>query len=76
MMASQFIGVIRSASSGQVLAVVNPDEDAELNNPRLLLIRQAATDAIELIRVPRDDYMATLTLDDLAELVARVTGPR
>jgi hypothetical protein len=38
-MAKEFIGVIVGANSGQIYAVINPDDDSELGNPRLLLIQ-------------------------------------
>jgi hypothetical protein len=38
-MAKEFIGVIIGANSGQIYAVINPDDDSELDNPRLLLLQ-------------------------------------
>lgn len=69
---SDFIGVVRSATTGTILAVVNPDNDSELDNPRLLLIKGSETDAIEMIKVPRGDYIGAMTTDQLAELVNRL----
>jgi hypothetical protein len=41
-MASDYIGVIVGANSGIVVAVINPDDDSELDNPRLLLLQTSA----------------------------------
>jgi hypothetical protein len=72
---SDFIGVVRSATTGEIFAVINPDDDSELNNPRWLLIKRiGATDAVELIKVPRGDYMGAMTTEQLAELVQRLAG--
>lgn len=39
---SQFIGVIVGANSGNIYAVISPDDDRELDNPRLLLLQASA----------------------------------
>jgi len=70
-MASQNIGVVIGANSGTVYAVVNPDDDSELDNPRWLLIR-GETEAMRLILVPRGDYEGALSMADVAQLVDRL----
>lgn len=70
-MAAKFIGVIRSATTGDILAVINPDDDSELDNPRWLLLR-TVTDVIEMVKVPRGDYNKALSMDDVAKLVSQV----
>lgn len=72
-MASEFIGVIRGAGSGMVYAIVNPDADAELDNPRLLLLRGTEAEPMEMIKVPREEYMKAGSMDEVAALVARYT---
>ena len=73
-MASAFIGVIRSVETGRIYSVINPDDDAELDNPRWLLLKMVGkTEAIEMVKVPRGEYMGALTTDQLAELVERVS---
>jgi hypothetical protein len=69
---SKFIGVVRNAITGQVLAVINPDDDAELDNPRHLLLKSGSSDPVEMIKMPRGEYMGAISTDQLAELVARV----
>lgn len=70
---SRYIGVVRSAVTGHIYAVINPDDDSELNNTRWLLIKmKGITDAVEMVTVPRSDYMNAMTLDQLAALVERV----
>lgn len=71
---SDFIGVIRNAGTGQIYAVINPDDDAELDNPRLLLLKAVGrSEAIEMVRVPRDEYMKTTTREELEALVETLT---
>jgi hypothetical protein len=69
---SDFIGVIRNAITGQILAVINPDDDAELGNPRHLLLKSGSSDPVEMIKVPRGEYMGLMSTDQLAELVERM----
>lgn len=92
-MASEFIGAIVGAVSGTVYAVINPDEDAELDNPRLLLLQAhpetlppydeekdeqpppipGEREPMAMVRIPRGDYMAALTMQDVADIIARLT---
>lgn len=69
-MAQEFIGVIVTAYSGTPIAIINPDDDSELDNPRLLLI-QGTNEPLTMVKVPRGDYMGALSMDQVAELVAR-----
>jgi hypothetical protein len=70
---SEWIGVIRNATTGLILAVVNPDEDTELDNPRLLLLRGGAElEPVMMVKVPRDEYMSALSMDDVARIVERL----
>lgn len=73
-MPSKFIGVIRDALTGRIVAVVNPDGDAELDNPRLLLLKGADPEAMQMVKVPRGDYEGSLSMDDVAKLVAELTS--
>lgn len=70
-MAADNIGVICGAVTGMVYAVINPDDDSELDNPRLLLL-QAGAEPMTLVRVPRGKYMGALSMDDIAAIVARL----
>lgn len=38
-MAANFIGLIYGATSGRIYAIINPDDDQELDNPRWLLLQ-------------------------------------
>lgn len=69
-MAQDFIGVIVTAYSSTPIAIINPDDDSELDNPRLLLI-QGTNEPLMMVKVPRGDYMGALSMDQVAELVAR-----
>ena len=54
------VGLICGASTGRVYAIINPDEDSELENPRWLLIKVMAEmrEPLTLLKVPLADYMA------------------
>jgi len=67
---SDFIGVIIAANTGNVIAVINPSFDSELDNPRLLLI-QGTKEPLMMVKVPRGDYMGLMSMDQVAELVER-----
>jgi hypothetical protein len=69
---SEFIGVVRNAETGVVMMVINPDDDAELDNPRWLLLKTSPTIAVEMIKVRRGDYMGAMTMAELSELVERM----
>jgi hypothetical protein len=67
---SDFIGVVRNAETKQIMMVINPDEDSELDNPRWLLLKvKGVTSALELVKVPRGDYMGALTMVQLDEVI-------
>jgi hypothetical protein len=70
---SEWIGVIRSLNTGMILAVINPNDDSELDNPRLLLM-QGTGEPLMMVKVPRGDYMGALSMDQVAEIVERLTS--
>jgi hypothetical protein len=67
-MTSEYVGVVRDFETKEVLAVINPDDDSELDNPRWLLIKSGER-AVELVRVPRGRYMSVMSMGDLANLM-------
>lgn len=67
-MSQDYIGVIISANSRTIVAVINPDDDKELDNPRLLLI-QGTREPLMMVKVPRGDYDKALSMEDVARLV-------
>jgi hypothetical protein len=69
-MAKDFIGVLVSADTDLTYAVINPDDDSELDNPRWLLLRGEKSDALRMVKVPRDQYMGAQSMDDLARIIA------
>jgi hypothetical protein len=71
---SEFIGVIRNAETKEIYAVINPGSDSELDNPRWLLLKktEGPAEAIELIKVPRGDYMGAMSTAQLSELLERL----
>jgi hypothetical protein len=71
-MASKYIGVIRDTETGEIFSVINPDNDSELDNPRWLLLRVTETRSMQMVRVPRGDYMGAMTTAQLAALVDKL----
>jgi hypothetical protein len=71
---SEFVGVIRNAQTGEIYAVVNPDEDSELDNTRWLLLKRIGDTApVEMIKVTRSDYMTAMSNEELSELCDRIS---
>jgi hypothetical protein len=68
---SEFIGVVRSMQSGTILAVINPDSDDELDDPRWLLIR-GLKEPISLVLVPREEYMNARSMAEIERIVERI----
>ena len=73
-MASAFIGIIVGANTGEVKAVINPNHDSELDNPRFLLLQGGEHEPMRMIKTPRGEYMGALTMDDVAKLVTKHQG--
>lgn len=71
-MTQKFIGAIVNADTGVIYAVINPDDDSELDNPRWLLLRTGETMPMRMVKMPRDEYMAARSMDEVAEIVARL----
>lgn len=69
---SPSIGVLIGAISRRVYAVINPDDEAELDNPRWLLIQNDEKEPVVLLRIARDDYMAATSIEEVAALVERM----
>jgi len=74
-MASKSIGVIRGTDSGNIFAIVNPDEDEELDNPRLLLLRHTSgyNEPLVMIKLEREQYMRCTTQEEVWTLVGSVS---
>jgi hypothetical protein len=89
-MASELIGLIVGYTTGIVHAVINPDDDAELDNPRWLLHQvkpdppedtpptdgddQLTYEPMTMVTVPRGEYMGALSMADVAELAQKYSG--
>lgn len=98
-MAAQFIGAIVGSVTGNVYAIINPDDDSELDNPRHLLLQSGTPSRFErvveeegeepyyrpivgyvdrepmmMVRIARDQYMAALSMDDVAAIVSRLVN--
>lgn len=70
-MPSEYIAVVRTLLSKKLVATLNPDDDAQLDNPRWLLIQHIDREPVALIKLKRDDYMQCRSFADLAEAVER-----
>jgi len=69
-MSQDYIGVIVAANSNTPVAVINPSDDSELDNPRLLLI-QGTGEPLMMVKIPRGEYMGLLSMDQVAEIVKK-----
>lgn len=67
-MASEFVGVIVGTISGQAYAVINPDFDWELDNPRFLLMQNSNREPLRLAKVPRGEYDMSKSMIEMANL--------
>jgi hypothetical protein len=66
-----WVGVICGASTGRVFAVINPDEDSELDNPRWLLIKITSEmrEPLRLLKLGLHEYMDCKSPEALQDLV-------
>jgi len=69
---SEFIGAVVGANTGHVYAIVNPDNDSELDSPRFMLIRGTHTEPVMMVRIPRNEYTSALSMDDVARIIERL----
>lgn len=70
---SNWIGILIGVESRSIYAVINPDDDSELDSPRWWLIQNELKEPVRLIRIGREDYMAALSMDDVARIVERLS---
>ena len=68
---SQYVGIIMGSTSGKIYAVVNPDSDRELDDPKFLLMRSDLVEPVEMQRVQRSEYMKLRSIHEVAALVRR-----
>lgn len=67
------VGLVCGAITGKVYAIINPDEDEELDNPRWLLIQviRDEREPILLLRVGMAEYMACTHHDEVQAIANR-----
>jgi hypothetical protein len=68
------IGLICGALTGHVFAVINPDEDEELDDPRWLLMQidSERREPLLMLRVDREEYMACTHHDQVQKVANRL----
>lgn len=69
------VGLICGAITGNIYAIINPDDDSELDNPRWLLIQVGVQSAdgeppperepVMMVRMPMAGYMACNSHDQV-----------
>lgn len=71
-----FVGLVCGALTGKVYAVINPDEDEELDNPRWLLIKieQGQREPILLVKIELETYMSYTHPDQIQVFANRRLG--
>lgn len=84
-MATEFIGLIVGADTRTVYSLVNPDDDADLDDPRHLELGNKRGEPVRIVKLLRADYHqpdhpntpvqcrdgANMTLDDVAGVIVR-----
>jgi hypothetical protein len=75
-MAHNHVGVVCGAATGHIYAIINPDDDSELYNPRWLLLKMAAAqrEALTMVQIPLIEYMACTHSDQVDILVKKRLG--
>lgn len=73
------VGLICGAITGNIYAIINPDDDSELDNPRWLLIQVGVQSAdgppperepVMMVRMPMTNYMACNSHDQVQAFAA------
>jgi hypothetical protein len=68
-MASEYIGLIVGQMTRTCYSVFNPDDDAELDNPQLLLLQNEEKEPVQMVKVARGDYSRCMSLEGLHNLI-------
>ena len=68
-MLSQYIGLIVGTTTRSVYAVVNPEHNDELDNPKHLLLRNELREPVQMVKVERGAMEACMTPEDVETLI-------
>lgn len=59
-MTSSYIGLVVGLRTRTVWHLVNPDDDAKLDDPRYLLMRLPKFEPVRMLRIPRESWEASV----------------
>lgn len=69
-MASNFVGAVIGVNTRTPYAVINTDDDGELDNPKYLLPAIPRFEPLRMLRIPRNSYEASVkTPHDLVHMI-------
>lgn len=73
---ADYIGLVCGATTGQIFAIINPDEDSELDNPRWLLIQiaEAQREPLTMLKMEMTEYMNCTSHDEVQTLARTKLG--
>lgn len=72
-MSTYYIGLIVGVRTNTVYSVVNLEDDAELDNPCHLQLKNIKNEPVKMIKVRRENYgfMGAMSLEDVHMLVTQ-----
>ena len=68
-MPSQYIGLIVGTTTRRVYAVLNPDKDEDLDNPRHLLLQNEEKEPIRMEKIDRGAYEICMTPEEVDAVI-------
>lgn len=67
---SKWIGVIIGSESHEMLATIVPDNEAQLDNPRWLLMHKSDNEPIRMVKMLYEDFANYMDEQDRKALIA------
>ena len=59
-MSAKWLGVVIKQSSGQIMEVIDADDENDIANPQWLLIHTDDEEPLKMLWILRDDWMSAL----------------
>lgn len=69
-MTSRFLGLLIGERTHAVYSIIEPDNDADLDNPRWLFMHTDKSESVQMVKLLREDYASVAGSEiDLAALL-------